>query len=61
MAKKCHNHRSTHVNVRKGHTVGLIQALTVQYICIFQVPFPFNVNKLGPDKTKICLDTGPAY
>ena len=47
--------------MRKGHTVGLIQALTIQYICIFQVTFPFNVNKLCADKTKICLDIGPAY
>ena len=53
--------RLAHGTVRKGHKVGIIQALTVQYICIFQVPFPFNVNKLCSDKTKICLDIGPAY
>ena len=53
--------RPTHGTVRKGHKVGLIQALTKQYICIFQVPFPFNVNKLCSDKTNICLDIGPAY
>ena len=47
--------------VRKGHKVGIIQALTVQHICMFQFPFPFNVNKLCSDKTKICLDIGPAY
>ena len=35
--------------------------LTVQYICIFQVPIPFNVNKLCSDRTKICLDIGQAY
>ena len=50
----------TYGTVRKGHKVGIIQAVTVQYICIFQVPFPFNVNKLYSDKTKICLDIGPA-
>ena len=50
----------THGTVRKGHKEGIIQALTVQYICIFQVPFPFNVNNLCSDKTKICLDIGPA-
>ena len=50
-----------HGTVRKGHKVGIIQALTVQYICIFQVPFPFNVNNLFSDKTKICLDIGLAY
>ena len=53
--------RPTHGTVGKGHKVGIIQALTVQYICIFQVPFPFNVNKLCSDKTKIRLDIGPAY
>ena len=52
--------RPTHGTVRKGHTVGLIQALTVQYICIFPITFPFNENKLCSDKTKICLDIGPA-
>ena len=41
--------RPTHGTMRKGHKV----ALTVQYICIFQVPFPFNVNKLCSDKTTI--------
>ena len=34
--------RPTHGTVRKGHKVGIIQALTVQYICIFQVPFSFQ-------------------
>ena len=55
----------THGTVRKGHKEYIIQALTVQYIHlilrIFQVPFPFNVNKLCSDKTMICLDIGPAY
>ena len=53
--------RPTHGTVRKGHKEGIIQTLTVQYICIFQVPFPFNVNKLCSDKTIICMDIGPAY
>ena len=53
--------RPTHGTVRKGHKAGIIQALTVQYICIFQVPFPLIVNKLCSDKTKICLDIGPSY
>ena len=44
--------------MRKEHKVYIIQALTVQYICIFQVPFPFNVNKLCSDK--ICLEMGQA-
>ena len=52
--------RPTHGTVRKGHTKGIIQTLTVQYICIFQVPFPFNVNKLCSDSTMICLDIGSA-
>ena len=45
--------------VRQGQIVGIIQAFTV-HICIFQVPCSFNVNKLCSDKTKICLDIGPA-
>ena len=47
--------RPIHGTVRKGHKVGIIQALKVQYtcICIFQVPFPFNVNKLCSDKTDL--------
>ena len=46
----------------KEHKVDIIQALTIHYIFIFQVPFfPFSVNKLCSDKTKICLDIGPAY
>ena len=53
--------RPTHGTVRKGNKEGIIQNLTVQYICIFQVPFPFNVNKLCSDKTMICLDIGPAF
>ena len=53
--------RLTHGTARKGYKIGIIQALTVQYICIFHVPFPFNVNKLCSDKTKICLDIGTAY
>ena len=53
--------RPTHGTVRKGHKLGIIQALTVQYICIFQVLFPFNVNKLSLDYTKICLAIGPAF
>ena len=48
--------RPTNGTVRKGHKEGIIQALTVQYICIFQVPFPFDVNMLCLDKTMICLD-----
>ena len=55
------DYRPTYGTVRKGYKSGIIQALTVQYICIFQVPFPFNVNKLYLDNTKICLDIGPAY
>ena len=51
--------QAQHVTVRKGHKVGIIQTLTVN-IGIFQVPFPFNVNKLCSDKTKICLDIGTA-
>ena len=47
--------RPTHGTVRNGHKEGIIQTLTVQYICIFQVPFSFNVNKLFSDKTMICL------
>ena len=47
--------------MRKGHKQGIKQALTVQYICIFQVPFPFNVNKLCSDETIVCLDVGQAY
>ena len=50
-----------HGTLRKGHKLGILQALTVQYICLFQVPFPFYVNKLCSDKTNICLDIGPAY
>ena len=52
--------RPTHSTVSKGHKEGMIQTLTVQYICIFQVHFPFNVNKLCSDKTMICLDIGSA-
>ena len=37
--------RPTHGTVRKGHKVGIIKVLSVQYIGIFQVLFPFNVNK----------------
>ena len=55
------DYRLTHGTVRKGHTEGIIQSLTVQYTCIFQVPFPFNVNILCSDRTMICLDIGPAY
>ena len=51
--------RPTNGTMRKGHKVGIIQGLTVQCICIFQVPFPFNVNKLYSEKTKISLDNGP--
>ena len=47
-----------HGTVRKGHKVGITKLL--QYnIGIFQVPIPFNVNKLCSDKTKICLDIDP--
>ena len=53
--------RPTNGTVRKGHKEGIIQALTVQYICIFEVSFPFDVNKLCSDKTMICLDVGTAY
>ena len=38
--------RPTHGTARKGHKVGIIQALTVQYICIFQVLFPFYVMSM---------------
>ena len=34
--------RLTYGTVRKGQKVGIIQALTVQYICLFQDPFPFQ-------------------
>ena len=63
MAKKCHNHRlqANPWYLEEGTQISIIQALTVQYIYTFQVPFPFNVNKLCSDKTKICLDIGPAY
>ena len=54
------DYRPTHGTARKGHKVGIIQALTVKYICISKVPFPFRVNKLCSDSTKICLDIGPA-
>ena len=50
-----------HGTVRMGNKIGVIKALTIQYICIIQVHFPFNVNKLCSDKTKICLDISPAY
>ena len=53
--------RPTQGTARKVHKEGIIQALTVQYICIFQVPFPFNVNKVCSDKTMIYLDIGTAY
>ena len=55
------DYRPTHGTVRKRLKLGIIKDLTVQYICILQVPFPFNVNKLCLDNTKICLDVGPAY
>ena len=55
------DYRPSHGTMRKGHKLGINQALTVQFICIFQVPFPFNVNKLCLDNTKICLDIGTAY
>ena len=64
MAKKCiitDCIPTQHGTVRRGHKVGIIQALTVQYKCIFQVPFPLNVNKLFSYKTKIRLDIGQAY
>ena len=56
MTKKCHNHRQQanqagHRKERKGHKVGIIQAVKVQYRYI--VPFPFKINKLCADKTKI--------
>ena len=51
--------RPTYGTMRKGHKVGIIQASTAQYIGIFQVPFPFNENKLCSDKTKIWLDIDP--
>ena len=54
------DYRPTNGIVRKGHKEGIFQILTVQYICIFQVPFPFNVNKVCSDKTMICLDIGSA-
>ena len=52
--------RPTHGTAKKGHKEGIIQFLTVQYICTFQVSFPFNVNKLCSDQTMICLDIGSA-
>ena len=62
MARKCHNHRlQANPWNREEGTQGIIQALTGPYICIFQVPFPFNVNKFCSDKTMILLDIGPAY
>ena len=57
----------THGTVRKRHKVGIAQALTAQYRYSSkivsesdQVPFLFNVNKICPNKTNICLDIGPA-
>ena len=47
-----------HREERKGHKVGIIQAVKVQYRYI--VPFPLKMNKLCPDKTKVWLDIGPA-
>ena len=38
-----------HGTVRKGHKIGILQAVTYN-IGIFQVPFPFKVNKLCKDK-----------
>ena len=61
MAKKCYNRRlQTNMawHCEEGTQVGIIQAVTV-HIGIFQVPFPFEVNKLCSDNTKICLDIGP--
>ena len=57
-----HNHRLQAIPWHREEEteVGIVQALTVQ--CRFiQVPFPFNVNKLCSDKTKIRLDIAPAY
>ena len=51
--------RPTYGTMMKEHKVGIIQAIIVQYICIFQVLLPFNVNKVCSEKTKICLDIGP--
>ena len=53
MAKKSHNHRlqanpAWHREERKGHKVGIIQAVKVQYRYI--VLFPFEMNKLCSDK-----------
>ena len=63
MTKKCHHHR-LHANPAWYHQEGTESRhspssyRTIQvYI---QVSFPFNVNKLRSDKTKICLDIGPA-
>ena len=50
----------THCTPRKRHKVGIVQKLLQYTIGIFQVPFPFNANKLCLDKIKICLDIGPA-
>ena len=36
--------RPSHGNMRKGHNIGIVQALTVQYNVYFKFPFSFNVN-----------------
>ena len=45
--------------VRKGHNVGIVQAVTVQYRYISS-HFLIKVNKLCSDNTMICQDIGPA-
>ena len=50
MAKTCHNQRHKEA----------LSKLSQYNLGIVQVPFPFNVNILCSDKTKICLDIGPA-
>ena len=52
------DYRPTNGTVSKEQE-GIIQILTVQYICIFQVPFPINVNKVCSE-TMICMDIGSA-
>ena len=62
MAKKCHNHRlqanpwHRKEGTQRRHSTSTYNTIR---ICIFQVPFPFNVNKCS-DKTKIRLDIGSA-
>ena len=63
MAKKCHNYRlQANPWYREEGTQSRHNPIFYSTIYnIFQVLFPFNANKLFSDKTKICLDIGPAY